>query len=917
LEFSGSAVFLAEAQNMIGQTISHYKILEKLGEGGMGVVYKAQDTKLNRFAALKFLPPHLSASDADKARFVQEAQAAAALNHPNICTIYGIEESDSKMFIAMEFVEGQTLRAKTVGSIHESPLQIKQSIEIGIQIADGLEAAHEKGIVHRDVKPENMMIQKDGRVRIMDFGLAKLKGASHLTKMGSTVGTLAYMAPEQIQGGEVDSRSDIFAFGVLLFEMLSGRMPFRGEHEAAMVYSIVNEEAEPIEKHRPDLSPILVNLIQRCLEKDPNERYQTVNEIVIELRRLLKQTSKVLRSSSGMPAYKTAADPTIRAVQPEELTPDLSTTSFLKNRPLMLASAGALTIVVALAAYVFFFKGTSGAAHSFALQNMQITRITSTGKAQQAAISPDGRLIVYSELERGKQSLWVRQVATGSNVQILPPADVTYQGITISADGNYAYISKRDETTGVSALFQLPVLGGSPRKLLEDLQYGVALSSDNKRLAFTRSYSGSGEFSLLTANIDGTREKILASHKADLWFDGTPSWSADGSVLAAILGSYHGGFHQSPVGVKTQDGSETPLTDFRWYTLGKLQWFPDGSGILVDGKRLVGSLRQLWKLSYPSGEVQRVTNDLNSYESFDMSADSRSVSAVQSDQQMHLALLPGGKSDAAQRITQGKLRLSDFSWTLDGKILYVQTSAEKWKVHFMDGDGSQRRQVTVDEYDEDSPRLTPDGKNIVFVSYRSGIPNLWRVGLDGTNPTQITSGGEDYRPAISPDGKWIVFDSWDLGPLTVMKVSIDGGEPVRLSEKNGYSASISPDGKLVAYISQDEQQSQRHTIEIIPLAGGKSIKSFQLPSAAFVSTYAQGFAPLEWMPDGKSIIYIDNKGGVSNLWAQPLAGGPPRQITRFQSDQIFSYHWSPDGKTLGVVRSSTTSDVLLITSTTK
>src|SRR3989304_3265945 len=234
---------------MIGSTISHYKILEKLGEGGMGVVHKAQDTKLNRTVALKFLPEHISASESDAARFMLEAQAAASLNHPNICTIHGIEEADGQHFIVMEFVDGQTLQGK------KSSLSIKQALDIGIQIAEGLAAAHEKGIVHRDIKPENIMIRKDGIAQVMDFGLAKLRGASRLTKEGSTVGTAGYMSPEQVQGQETDHRSDIFSLGVLLFEMLAGQPPFNGGHETAIAYEIVNVDAQPPSSIRPDISP--------------------------------------------------------------------------------------------------------------------------------------------------------------------------------------------------------------------------------------------------------------------------------------------------------------------------------------------------------------------------------------------------------------------------------------------------------------------------------------------------------------------------------------------------------------------------------------------------------------------------------------------------------------------------------------
>ena len=278
---------------MIGSTISHYKILEKLGEGGMGVVYKAQDTKLDRFVALKFLPHFLTSNETERARFLQEAKAASALNHPNVCVIYGIEEFDGQQFIEMEYVDGVTLRNK----FSESPLKLNEAIGYAIQIGEALQEAHSKGIVHRDVKSENIMINSKNQVKVMDFGLAKLRGSVKLTKSSSTTGTLAYMAPEQIQGQPVDARADIFSFGVVLYEMLTGHTPFRGEHEAAMMYSIVNEEPQPIQKYRDDISSELLHILNRALEKDPGERYQTVHDMTIDLRRLKKESTRVVRTS--------------------------------------------------------------------------------------------------------------------------------------------------------------------------------------------------------------------------------------------------------------------------------------------------------------------------------------------------------------------------------------------------------------------------------------------------------------------------------------------------------------------------------------------------------------------------------------------------------------------------------------------
>ncbi|MEE9288313.1 MAG: serine/threonine-protein kinase, partial [Bacteroidota bacterium] len=270
---------------MIGQTISHYKILEKLGQGGMGVVYKAQDTKLERLAALKFLPPHLAASEEDKARFVQEAKAAAALNHPNVCSIYDIQEHDGQMFIVMEYVEGQTLRDK------KQNFSIKQVIDIGIQLADGLATAHEHGIVHRDIKPENIMVRKDGIVQIMDFGLAKLRGVSRLTKEGSTIGTVGYMSPEQVQGFDTDHRSDIFSLGVVLYELLAGQSPFQGVHETAIFYDIVNVDPAPVSSLRQEVDPALDAIILECLAKEPDDRYQSAKEVTKELKRFKRESS--------------------------------------------------------------------------------------------------------------------------------------------------------------------------------------------------------------------------------------------------------------------------------------------------------------------------------------------------------------------------------------------------------------------------------------------------------------------------------------------------------------------------------------------------------------------------------------------------------------------------------------------------
>jgi serine/threonine protein kinase len=366
---------------MIGQSISQYKIVEKLGEGGMGVVYKATDTKLNRFVALKFLPPHMAASEQDKARFIQEAQSAAALNHPNVCSIIDIQDHDGQMFIVMEFVDGQTLQEK------KSSLTLKQAIDYAIQIAEGLSAAHEKGIIHRDIKPENIMIRKDGIVQVMDFGLAKLVGVSRLTKAGSTVGTLGYMSPEQVQGQETDHRSDIFSFGVLLYEMITGKSPFTGAHESAILYEVVNVDVPPPSTVKPELDPELDRIVLECMEKDPNERMQSIKQVAIDLNRF-KRTSSRTRMSKSFSTRSAVAQPAVH------MSGDPSRFPWKEFAPWIVTAVSVISLIV-----VFIFRPAEVNSNQSPL-NVSLILPDSIkplffGGGSAPLISPDGKNVAY------------------------------------------------------------------------------------------------------------------------------------------------------------------------------------------------------------------------------------------------------------------------------------------------------------------------------------------------------------------------------------------------------------------------------------------------------------------------------------------------------------------------------------------
>jgi len=413
---------------MIGQSISHYKILEKLGEGGMGIVYKAHDSKLDRTVALKFLPQNLSPSDEDKTRFIQEAKAAATLNHQNICTIHDIQEYENQLFIVMEYIDGQTLRDRTEMQ-KDAPISLKQAIAIGIQVSEGLAAAHENGIIHRDIKPENVMLKKDGRVVVMDFGLAKLRvsGVSRITKEGSTVGTLGYMAPEQVQGLDVDHRADIFSLGVILYELFAGEAPFKGVHETAMAYEIVNVDPSPLTTLKPDIDPELDRIVLECIDKDKDERYQSAREIAKDLKRFKRESGrqKVSRISTAHPVHRPQSGE-MQAATTEQTdsidTPSRTVSNYRKNIPVLLL----VGILILVSAIFLFLQMTSenpeALRSSFYVQPLESWQYSTWGGGH-IAVSPDGRTTAFvAEGADGIRHLWIRPLEDLSS-RMLPGTD--------------------------------------------------------------------------------------------------------------------------------------------------------------------------------------------------------------------------------------------------------------------------------------------------------------------------------------------------------------------------------------------------------------------------------------------------------------------------------------------------------------
>jgi serine/threonine protein kinase len=876
---------------MIGQTIDHYRIESKLGEGGMGVVYQARDTHLDRLVAIKVLPPDKVADPGRRQRFVQEAKAASALNHPNIVTIYDIRAEGGVDFIVMEYIAGRTIE-EAIASKGMRPAQV---LKYAVQIADALAKAHGAGILHRDLKPSNIMVTEEGRVKILDFGLAKLLEPSdspeaatltarQLTEEGAVLGTAAYMSPEQAEGRKLDGRSDIFSFGAVLYEMVTGRRPFTGDSRLSMMAKILNEDPKPPGQLAASIPPELEKLMLRCLRKDPARRYQTMADLKVALEDLEAESGSAPQVQPG---------------------------------PAKAASrwrwAWAVSLPLLLVVGYFAWRGWRAPQPADPLRAVALT--TLPGEERYPSFSPDGNQVAFTWTgpKQDNSDIYVQMIGSGSPLR-LTTDPLSDSNPVWSPDGRWIAFLRKLPQAGKSELRLVPPLGGPERKLAdilmrEDQPWSprhLAWCPDGACLVVTDSPGEGKSDALFVISLETAEKRQLTNPQPPLPGDTNPAVSPDGRslVFQRTVSSGAGELYWLPLGAGLTAGGEPKRLTLATLNAQHPAWMPDGKEIIFSARG------GLWRLAVP-GESPPARLPFMGEDGI-MPVVSRPQPGrpprlvyVRSFADYNIWRIetsgPGAPTSSPPVASISSTRVDWIAQlSPDGRrVAFCSNRSGELEIWLADPDGASAVQLTsLGAQTTCTPRWSSDGQMIAFDSNLEGQYEIYLIAAAGGKPRRLTSHpANDHVPSFSRDGRWIYFSSNRTGGDQIWRMPAAGGEAVQVTHNVGYVAFESLDGAYIYYTQTAEAPS---ALWRLPTSGGQPVKVLD-------GVVGRAFMVLE-----RGIYYIDQPSGVTRLQFFDFATGKSTTVAGNLGRIVQGLTASPDGRTILYSRVDASGDDLML-----